>query len=75
LGIFARLAKDGAANFIFARTAEMDGETLYLELKKRGVLVRHFTVERIKDFNRITIGTDDEMNVFLREVKTILGKA
>ncbi|MBE6596333.1 MAG: histidinol-phosphate transaminase [Ruminococcaceae bacterium] len=66
---------DSEANFIFARTAEMDGETLYLELKKRGVLVRHFTVERIKDFNRITIGTDDEMNVFLREVKTILGKA
>lgn len=65
---------DSKTNFIFARTPDMGGEELYLELKKRGVLVRHFTKEKIKDFNRITIGTDDEMNVFLRAVKEILGK-
>ncbi|MBO5416424.1 MAG: histidinol-phosphate transaminase [Clostridia bacterium] len=65
---------DSKTNFIFARTPEMGGEELYAELKKRGVLVRHFARESIKDFNRITIGTDDEMNVFLRAVKEILGK-
>ena len=65
---------DSSSNFIFARTPEMDGEKLYLELKSRGVLVRHFTKERIKDFNRITIGTDDEMNVFIDKVKEILQK-
>ncbi len=65
---------DSRTNFIFARTPEMGGEELYLELKKRGVLVRHFSKEKIKDFNRVTIGTDDEMNVFLRAVREILGK-
>ncbi|MBQ8141015.1 MAG: histidinol-phosphate transaminase [Clostridia bacterium] len=65
---------DSRANFIFARTPDISGEELYSELKKRGVLIRHFKTERIKDFNRITIGTDDEMNVFLRSVKEILGR-
>ncbi len=65
---------DSKANFIFAKSDEISGEELYSELKKRGVLVRHFGSEKIKDFNRITIGTDDEMNVFLRAVKEILKK-
>ena len=65
---------DSSANFIFARSADIDGESLYLELKNRGVLIRHFTTERIKDFNRITIGTDAEMDIFLCKVKEILGK-
>ena len=65
---------DSCSNFIFARTPEISGEKLYLELKSRGVLVRHFGAERIKEFNRITIGTDDEMNVFLRATREILGK-
>ena len=64
---------DSSSNFIFARTPKMSGEELYLELKKRGILIRHFTKESIKDFNRITIGTEDEMNAFLRAVKDILG--
>ena len=63
---------DSSSNFIFARTPKIDGEGLYLELKKRGILIRHFTKEEIKDFNRITIGTEDEMNAFLRAVKEIL---
>ncbi len=65
---------DSKTNFIFAKSAEIGGAELYAELKKRGVLVRHFTGEKIKDFNRITIGTDDEMNVFLKKVREILGK-
>ena len=65
---------DSCSNFIFARSPEISGEKLYLELKSRGVLVRHFGAERIKEFNRITIGTDDEMNVFLRATRDILGK-
>ena len=64
---------DSSANFIFARTDKMSGEELYLELKKRGILIRHFNKESIKDFNRITIGTEDEMNAFLRAVREILG--
>ena len=48
------------------------GETFYKELKSRGILIRHFTTETIKDFNRVTIGTKEQMEVFIKEVKEIL---
>ena len=67
---FAVLPSD--ANFIFVKSTRISGETLYNELKKRGILVRHFTKERIKDFNRITIGTAEQMDVFCRTVAEIL---
>ena len=59
-------------NFVFARTEKMDGESLYLELKKRGILVRHFKDKRIVQYNRITIGTKAQMDVFLKTVEEIL---
>lgn len=61
-------------NFLFAKSDKIDGEKLYAELKKRGVLVRHFKAERIRDFNRITIGTKAQMDIFLQKVKEILGE-
>ncbi len=63
---------DSKANFIFAKSNDIDGERLYLELKKNGILVRHFTSERIKDYNRITIGTREEMEAFVAAVEKII---
>ncbi len=63
---------DSKANFLFARTEKISGRALYEKLKARGVLVRHFTGERIQDFNRITIGTKAQMDRLLCEVKGIL---
>ncbi len=60
------------ANFIFAKSDKISGEELYLKLKQKGVLIRHFTDERIKDFNRITIGSIEEMKTFIDKVKEIL---
>ena len=59
-------------NFLFAKSNRISGEKLYLELKNRGILVRHFSKERIKDFNRITIGAPEEMELFIKAVKEIL---
>lgn len=63
---------DSKANFIFARSAEIGGETLYLALKERGILIRHFNTEAIKEFNRITVGTMEEMKAFVAAVEEIL---
>lgn len=63
---------DSKTNFLFAKTDAIDGGELYVKLKERGVLVRHFTGERIKQFNRITIGSKEEMDIFLTAVKDIL---
>jgi histidinol-phosphate aminotransferase len=63
---------DSKANFLFAKSEKVGGEKLYLELKKRGILVRHFSKERIKDYNRITVGTEEQMAAFLAAVGQIL---
>ena len=63
---------DSRTNFYFARHPEIPGEELYLELKKRGILVRHFTLERIRDYNRITVGTPEQMEKLIETIRQIL---
>lgn len=63
---------DSLANFIFAKHSAVDGETIYRELKARGVLVRHFTKPSIRDYNRVTIGTREQMQIFLDTLRRIL---
>ncbi|MGR4070256.1 histidinol-phosphate transaminase [Billgrantia sp. C5P2] len=50
------------ANFILVRHAEHDAAQLFVGLRERGILVRHFNTEALRDFLRISIGTDDEMD-------------
>lgn len=59
-------------NFLFARHAAISGEDLYLKLKEQGILIRHFSVERIKDYNRITIGTREDMETVTEKIRKIL---
>lgn len=63
------------ANFIFAESEKISGQALYEKLKEKGVLIRHFTKDRISNFNRITIGSQAEMETFIEKVKEILGDA
>lgn len=49
------------ANFILAAHHNADGAYIYQALKRRGILVRHFTAPRIANFNRITIGSQEQM--------------
>lgn len=60
-------------NFLFARFSGMGGEALYLGLKRRGMLVRHFQGERTRDFIRVTIGTKEQMAAFLAAVREMTG--
>ncbi len=61
-----------SANFLFAKSDRIDGERLYLALKARGILVRHFTGARVRAYNRITVGTAEQMNALLSAIGDIL---
>ncbi len=65
---------DSRTNFVFAKHPLLDGEQFYLALKARGILVRHFSAPRIKDYNRITVGTMEQMQTFVKVTKEILEK-
>lgn len=63
---------ESKTNFLFAKSDRISGEELYKRLKARGILVRHFSKERIKDYNRITVGTRDQMEALVVAIKNIL---
>jgi histidinol-phosphate aminotransferase len=53
------------SNFIFIKSPNIKGVELFTALRENGILVRHFNKERIKDYLRISIGTDEDMNALL----------
>ena len=60
------------ANFLFVSHARVPAKTLFAGLRERGVLVRYFDKPRIDNFLRITIGTDQEMQVLTETLAEIL---
>lgn len=63
---------DSKANFIFAKHNKISGKDIYLKLKEKGVLIRHFDTEKLTDYNRITIGSEEQMKIFIERLKEVL---
>ncbi len=63
---------NSATNFIFARHPKIEGKKIYVELKKAGILVRHFDTEKLCQYNRITVGTREQMDRLITQLKKIL---
>jgi len=61
-----------SANFIFISSDRIEGGRLYSRLKDKGVLVRHFTKDRISNWCRVTIGSRENMDRFLEITRGIL---
>ncbi|WP_449354532.1 histidinol-phosphate transaminase [Virgibacillus natechei] len=60
------------ANFIFVCHYNKLAEELYTKLKKNSVLVRHFNKPGIENYLRITIGTDEDMEIFFKKLDNVL---
>ena len=61
-----------SANFLFVKSDRISGAELYSALREKGVLVRHFETPRLKEYNRVTIGSMEQMETFIEKVKEIL---
>ena len=62
---------DSMTNFLWVKHPILSGDTLYQALRDRGILVRHFSDPRLRDYLRITVGTDEEMDTLLQALKQI----
>ena len=63
---------DSCANFIFITHPDRSGRELQQALRERGVLVRWFDKPRIRDYLRVSIGTDQEMDAMCQACRDIL---
>lgn len=59
------------SNFLFARSNFGSAEDLYHALRENGVLIRYWKTPRIRDWSRITVGTEDQMTALLSAVDKI----
>lgn len=60
---------DSQTNFIFATRDGMSMKDMFEYLKTKKIFIRYFSVPRIDNYVRITIGTDREMDVFHENVR------
>lgn len=65
---------DSKANFLFVRHPRYDGGQLFRELRDAHIYVRHWDDERIGQYLRITVGTDEEMEILLKFLKERLSQ-
>lgn len=63
---------DSNTNFILAMHPDKPGKEITQALRDRGVLVRRFDKERIKEYLRISIGTEEEMETMCAYCEEIL---
>lgn len=61
-----------AANFVFARHSGRDAAQIAAELREQGIIVRHFKQQRIEQFLRISIGTDEQNSVLIDALRQML---
>ena len=68
------LSTPSKANFLFVKHPKLSGEEVYTSLKNKGVLVRYFDKDRLKEYVRITVGSAEEMRILLAKLAEIIGE-
>ncbi len=63
---------DSKGNFIFAAHPEVPAKKIFEELKVRGIYVRYWEKPRIDNYLRITVGTDEEMDILINNLRSIM---
>lgn len=63
---------DSQTNFIFVTHNKHNMKALFEYLKTQKVFIRYFSLPRIENYVRITIGTNEEMDIFLEKTKEFI---
>ncbi|MCI6675881.1 MAG: histidinol-phosphate transaminase [Clostridiales bacterium] len=63
---------DSQANFIFATHNKKPAKEIFEALKERHIYVRYFEKPRINNYLRITIGTNEQMEMFIQALREIV---
>ncbi|MDQ0159244.1 histidinol-phosphate transaminase [Alkalibacillus salilacus] len=63
---------ESKANFLFVKPNGIGAETLYQQLKARGVYIRYFNKPGLEGYVRISIGTDDEMKRLIDIIQALI---
>lgn len=63
-----------AANFLLFRAGSLDGEVVFMELLRRGILIKnlHKPGTPLENCLRVTVGAENENDAFLRALRDIL---
>jgi histidinol-phosphate aminotransferase len=70
---FGFTVPESRTNFLFAKPPEgTSAEVLFEKLKEKDIYVRFFNKPRLSDYLRITVGTDAEMEQFIKVLQDIL---
>lgn len=64
--------QDSMTNFVFASHDSVPAQKIFEALREKHIFVRHFRIPRIENYLRISIGTQEEMEKFIREVEEIV---
>ncbi|MEA4955636.1 MAG: histidinol-phosphate transaminase [Pseudoflavonifractor sp.] len=65
---------DSSANFLFVSHESISAKMLLDGLRQRGILVRWWDKPRIRNYLRITVGTDEDMKALCSSLKEILAE-
>lgn len=63
---------DSQTNFIFAKHNTMAGADIFKALKEKKIYVRHWNKDRISEYLRISIGTDEQMDALIAALREIV---
>jgi len=59
------------ANFILFKSLNIPGNTLFLDLVEEGILIRNLNEDGLPNYLRVTVGTEEENNIFMERIDKI----
>ena len=63
---------DSKTNFVFASPAGISAKEMFERLRERGIYVRWWDKDRLRDWLRISVGTDAEMKTLVEAIDEIM---